>query len=91
MVGQLAAEPSRPLTCISPCSWDKLIFVNLPRSLEPRVNMIVESGWGIQESKVLQKTKHGCSLRIKMVGNPWTGETGAAGVQVLEIKMKRVT
>ena len=53
--------------------------------------MIVESGWGIQESKVLQKTKHGCSLRIKMVGNPWTGETGAAGVQVLEIKMKRVT
>ena len=88
MVGQLAAEPTRPFLCLTPCSWDKLIFINLPRSLEPRVSMMLESGWGTQDTKTLEKTKHGCSLRIKMIGNPWTGETGSAGVQVSETLRK---
>ena len=82
MVTQLAAEPRRPYTCLAPSSWDKLIIINLPRSLEPRLTSLVETGWGVQDSKVLQRTRHGTSLRVKMVGNPWTGETGAAGVQV---------
>ena len=85
MVSQLAAEPRRPYTCLAPSSWDKLIIINLPRSLEPRLTSLVEAGWGVQDTKVLQRTKHGCSVRIKLVGNPWTGETGAAGVQIRQL------
>ena len=90
MVDQLAAEPCRPLTCIAPCSWDKIIIINLPKSLEPRVTMLVETGWGIQETKILQKTRNGCCLRLKLVGNPWNGETGQAGVQVRNKNIKNM-
>ena len=90
MVGQLAAEPRRPYTCLAPTSWDKLIIINLPRSLEPRLSSLVEAGWGVQDTKVLQRTKHGCSVRIKLVGNPWTGETGAAGVQIRQLLLDLV-
>ena len=82
MVTQLAAEPSRPYICLAPCSWDKLIIVNLPKSLEPRITMMIESDWGVQDVKILQKTRNGCCVRVKMIGNPWTGETGSSGVQV---------
>ena len=82
MVGQLAAEPYRPYTVLAPCSWDKLVIVNLPKSLEPRLSMLVEAGWGVQDARVIQRTRHGAALRIKMLGNPWNGETGAQGVQV---------
>ena len=50
MVGQLAAEPYRPYTVLAPCSWDKLVIANLPKSLEPRLSMLVEAGWGVQDS-----------------------------------------
>ena len=36
----------------------------------------------VQDSRVIQRTRHGAALRIKMLGNPWNGETGAQGVQV---------
>ena len=85
MVSQLAAEPTRPYTCVAPCSWDKLVIVNLPKSLEPRLTMMVENGWGIQDSRVIQRTRHGCSLRLKLIGNPWNGETGQQGVQLRQL------
>ena len=85
MVTQLAAEPRRPCTCVAPTSWDKLVVINLPRSLEPRLTSLVDTGWGVQDTKVLQRTRHGSSLRIKLQGNPWTGETGAAGVQIRQL------
>ena len=84
-VSQLAAEPTRPYTCVAPCSWDKLVIVNLPKSLEPRLSMMVEAGWGIQDSKVIQRTRHGCSIRFKLIGNPWNGETGQPGVQLRQL------
>ena len=46
MVSQLAAEPRRPYTCLAPSSWDKLIIINLPRSLEPRLTSMVEASPG---------------------------------------------
>ena len=91
MVGQLAAEPNnRPFTCIAPSSWDKLIFINLPKTLESRVTMLVETGWGVQDSKIIERTPHGCVLRIKMSGSPWSGETGAAGVQLRQLLLDLV-
>ena len=91
MVGQLAAEQNyRPFTCIAPSSWDKLIFINLPKTLESRVTMLVETGWGVQDTKILERTPHGCSFRMKMTGSPWSGETGAAGVQLRQLLLDLV-
>ena len=58
MVGEFAPEPqSRPLLCVSTSSWDKLILVNLPGSLESKVNQLVEAGWGVQSAKLLEKVQ----------------------------------
>ena len=59
MVGQLAAEPSlRPLLCMTTSGWDKLLFLNLPGVLVGKVSQLVETIWGIQDSKTYEKVSN---------------------------------
>ena len=91
LVGQLAADPSpRPFTCIAPSGWDRLHLVNLPKGLESRVTALVESGWGLQDCRTLQSSQHGVSIKLKLSGSPWSGETGAAGVQIRQLLLDLV-
>ena len=91
LVGQLAADPApRPFTCIAPSGWDRLHLVNLPKGLESRVTSLVESGWGMQDCRTLHTSQHGVSVKLKLSGSPWSGETGAAGVQIRQLLLDLV-
>ncbi|XP_023342156.1 uncharacterized protein LOC111711902 [Eurytemora carolleeae] len=86
MVGQLAAEPSlRPLLCMTTSGWDKLLFLNLPGVLVGKVSQLVETIWGIQDSKTYEKTKNGCTLQLKLVGSPWSGVSGEYSIKIRKL------
>ena len=38
----------------------------------------------------LQTTRHGCSLRLKLAGSPWTGQTGPDGVKLRKLLLDLV-